>query len=76
MIVQRHFHSSCILGNFLYVYGGNNECDDIDVAGSILSIERLAVVNEGNDKAADCWESLKIFAKEKLLPLMMPLKHE
>ena len=72
--MERFSHSSCILGNSLYVYGGN-DVHGYDAVGSMLSIERLTNINKGIGKASNCWESLQIFARDNILPLMIPLNN-
>ena len=68
MAETRYYHSSCVLGNSLYVYGGYNE-------DSKLPLERLANLNKGIDGASHCWEVLRIKTQESLRGLMIPLNH-
>ena len=70
MVKARFDHSSCILGNALYVYGGQHS-----EKGKILPIpmERLASINKGIGEASHCWEILQISTLDKLNCLMIPL---
>ena len=67
MTKARFGHSSCLLGNALYVNGGQS------FDGSQLAIERLANINNGIGEASHCWESLQISTKGLPRCSMTPL---
>ena len=50
----RYGHSSCIIGNSLYVYGGTTS------DGYMLPIERLKNVNSATDNSPIFWEMIRI----------------
>ena len=62
-------HSSCVMGNYLYVCGGKNED-----AKDEISMERL-LLNEAGTAQAESWETLQIEHKIAINYLMVPFKN-
>ena len=66
LILPRMCHSSCLVGDAIYVCGGSsysNECE---------SIERLSVSNEADGATGSCWETLNVAAPKLSNFLMLP----
>ena len=64
----RTFHSSCILGSSLYVYGGYTKSQK-------HTIERLTELNGTLDTSSILWKLIEINAERTFAFLMTPQSH-